>query len=141
MVVCVFLEYEWAWVCNIREVKIGHLMYYCIFARTKNLANLIAVRRWAFAIPLISWGSNWIAKQWTLNIAYYFCIPNKRSTITKGQKISKAIYGILNFPKKTNDKTKKIDLTVLWYLRSNFFLFVFWEKWRYHNLLSRFTDL
>ena len=77
----VFLEYEWAWVCNIREVKIGHLMYYCIFARTKNLANLIAVRRWAFAIPLISWESNWIAKQWTLNIAYYFSIPNKRSTI------------------------------------------------------------
>ena len=83
--VCVFLEYEWAWVCNIRDVKIGHLMYYCIFARTKNLANLIAVRRWAFAIPLISWGSNWIAKHWTLNIAYYFSIPNKRSIITKAQ--------------------------------------------------------
>ena len=82
---CVFLEYEWAWVCNIREVKIGHLMYYCIFSRTKNLANLIAVRRWAFAIPLISWGSNWIAKFWTLNIIILVFLINVQPLLSKAQ--------------------------------------------------------
>ena len=33
----------------------------------------------------------------------------KPGGVRKGQKISKAIYGILNFPKK---RTKKLDLTV-----------------------------
>ena len=46
--------------------------------------------------------------------------------VTKGQLISKGLYRILNFPKKW---TKKFDFTtVLWYLKSTCFLFVFWEK-------------
>ena len=40
--------------------------------------------------------------------------------IVKGQKIAKAIYGILNIPKK---QSKKFNLTQV-----DFFLFVFWEN-------------
>ena len=58
------------------------------------------------------------------------------SIITKGQKISRAIYGFLNSSKKRTKKPHKFDL------RSIFldFSFVTWKNWGYHNLLLRFSD-
>ena len=63
------------------------------------------------------------------------------SLSTKGQLISKAIYGVLDSPKKTNEK----DLT--WYIIVvtsqifSFFCSFFLEKLGKQKLLSRLSDL
>ena len=48
----------------------------------------------------------------------------------KGQLISKCLFGIFNSPIKW---TKKFDFTTM-VTQVVLFLFVFWEKWRHHNL-------
>ena len=40
---------------------------------------------------------------------------------TKGHLISKGLFGVFNSSKKMNEKTKKFNLTVLWYLWCNCF--------------------
>ena len=39
----------------------------------------------------------------------------------KGQLISKGLFGDLNSSKKMNEKTKKFNLTALWYLKLSCF--------------------
>ena len=48
---------------------------------------------------------------------------------TKGQLISKCIFGVFNSPKKTNENN---STWVTMAVKSNF-LFVFWENWRYQK--------
>ena len=56
---------------------------------------------------------------------------------TKGQLISKGLFGILNSSKK---RTKKLT-NLLWYLRSTCFRSFFGRIWRYQKDISKLTDL
>ena len=58
----------------------------------------------------------------------------------KGQKISKAIYGILNFSKKRT----KITILSIFSLENTQdidFLSIFWKNWGHHDLPSRLSEL
>ena len=56
---------------------------------------------------------------------------------TKGQLISKCLFGIFNSPKK---RTKKFDFTTM-VPQVELFSFVFWENSRYQKDISKLTDL
>ena len=59
----------------------------------------------------------------------------------KGELISKAIYGVLDSPKKTNEKDLTCYIIVLSSQIFFIFSFVFVEKLKKHKLLSRLSDL
>ena len=56
---------------------------------------------------------------------------------SKGQLISKCLFGIFNFPKK---RTKIFDFTTM-VPQVEFFSFVFWENRRHQKDISKSTDL
>ena len=62
---------------------------------------------------------------------------SKLSNHTKGQLISKCLFGIFNSPKK---QTKKFNFTTM-VPQVELFSFFFWENWRHKKDISKLTDL
>ena len=61
----------------------------------------------------------------------------KQMVLTKGQLISKFLFGVINFFQKTN---KNKSTWVIIVVKSNFFV-RFWKNWRYQKVLLKLTDL
>ena len=61
----------------------------------------------------------------------------ERWSFTKGQLISKCLFGIFNFSKKRTKNSTWLQ----WYLKSNCFRSFFWKNWRHQKEIPKLFDL
>ena len=77
--------------------------------------------------------------QWVKNYDFYLSrvVVHGLVSESKGQLISKCLFGIFNSPKR---QTKKFDFITM-VPQVELFSFIFWENWRHHKYISKLRDL
>ena len=86
-------------------------------------------------VGMHSWNENMISNLFCTWTTFFLLCQN---LITKGQLISKGLFGILNSSKKW---TKEFDLTSTMIPPVDLFSFVFGRIWRHQKDISKLTDL
>ena len=97
----------------------------------------------------LSWHVLHFAQSWRIEILCIWSMLSKKNytdrknciemlcdDCSKGQLISKCLFGVFNSSKK---RMKKFDLTTMIPL-VDLFSFVFWENWRHRKDISKLTD-